>query len=312
MPTQCFVPLLGKRLRITSLDSCAALPAGGTVDSQLVTDGFITINLSSEVEDGSEIITKKGDGTLCVNEKLVSIFKRFTVDMTFCGVNPSLLAKVSNARTYVDYTPLNVAGFAVGEGAIDKNFAFELWTGLTGAACLPGAAFQGGYVLLPNVKAGVLGDITFDGENAVNFSIKGSYTKGGNQWGVGPQNVLLNASSQPSVLPTAVDPFDHLLMVLTGLAPPAAACAPTPMPPYVTGVTPATGLAAGGTAVVILGSGFTGSTAVSFGGVAGTAFTLVSDTRINVTTGAHAVGTVDMVITRTGGNITKTGAFIYT
>ena len=51
-----------------------------------------------------------------------------------------------------------------------------------GAACLPGAAFLGGYVLLPNVRAGVLGDISVDGENAVTFSLTGAYTKGGNAW----------------------------------------------------------------------------------------------------------------------------------
>jgi IPT/TIG domain len=312
MATTCFIPILGKRMRITQLDTCANLPAGGTVDQVLVTDGFITANLSSEVEEGAEIVTKLASGALCVNEKLVSSFKRFTVDLTFCGVNPSLLSMVSNALPYADYTPTNIAGFRVKEGLIDKNFAFELWTGISGAACLPGQAFQGGYMLLPNVKAGVLGDITVDGENAVTFSLKGAYTRGGNTWGIGPYNVLNNLSSLPAQLPTAVDPFDHLLLVQTSLAPPASACSPTPMPPYVTSVTPATGLAAGGTAVVILGSGFTGSTAVSFGGTTGTAFTLVNDGRINVTTAAHAVGTVDMIITRTGGNITKTGAFIYT
>jgi hypothetical protein len=140
----------------------------------------------------------------------------------------------------------------------------------------------------------------------------GAYTKGGNAWGTGPYNVLNNLSSAPAALPTAIDVLDHMILLQTNLAPPASACSPLPIPPYVTSITPATGLAAGGTAVVILGSGFTGSTAVSFGGVAGTAFTLVSDSRINVTTGAHAAATVDMVITRTGGNITKTGAFIYT
>jgi hypothetical protein len=312
MATTCFIPILGKRLRVTNLDACGNVPAAGVVDQQLVTDGFMTVTLSSEVEDGAEIITKKADGTICVNEKLASSFKRFTLGLSFCGVNPSLLAMVTNAHTVADYTVSNVAGIGVGEGAINKQFALELWTGVTGAACLPGAAFQGGYLLLPFVKAGVLGDITVDGENAITFSMTGAYTKGGNAWGTGPYNVLNNLSSAPAALPTAIDVLDHMILLQTNLAPPASACSPLPIPPYVTSITPATGLAAGGTAVVILGSGFTGSTAVSFGGVAGTAFTLVSDSRINVTTGAHAAATVDMVITRTGGNITKTGAFIYT
>lgn len=312
MATTCFIPILGKRLRVTTLDSCGNVPAGATADSQLVTDGFITLSMSAEVDDGTEIITKKADGTFCVNEKLASNFKRFTVSITFCGVNPSLLAMVTNAEAYNDYTVGNVAGIIVGEGAIEKNFALELWTGVSGAACLPGAAFLGGYVLLPNVRAGVLGDISVDGENAVTFSLTGAYTKGGNAWGTGPYNVLLNGSSQPAQLPTAVDPFDHMLLVQTSLAPPASACAPLPMPPYITLVSPSTGAAAGGTVTTVTGSGFTGATALQFGaGNPGTVFSVLSDTQVRATSPAHAAGAVDIIVVKAGGNATKAGGFTY-
>lgn len=312
MATTCFIPLLGKRIRVTKLDTCGNVPAGATADSQLVTDGFITVNLSSEVDDGAEIITKKADGSLCVNEKLASTFKRFTVGITFCGVNPSLLAMVTNASSYNDYTVSNVAGIKVAEGAVDKNFALELWTGISGAACLPGAAFLGGYVLLPNVKAGVLGDISVDGENAISFSLTGAYTKGGNAWGVGPYNVLLNASSQPAGLPTALDPLDHLLLMQTSLTPPASGCSPLPMPPYITSVSPTGGGIAGGTVTTVTGSGFTGATAIQFGaGNAGTAFSVLSDTQVRATSPAHAAGAVDIIVVKAGGNATKSAAFTY-
>jgi hypothetical protein len=175
-----------------------------------------------------------------------------------------------------------------------------------------GAAFAGGYLLLPFVVGGVLGDITVDGENAVTFSLTGAYTKGGNAWGVGPYNVVNNATPAPSPLPTALDPFDHLLLVDTSLAPPAASCDPVLMPPYITTVAPATGVAAGGTAVVLTGSGFTTATSVTFGGVAGTAFSVINDTTIHVTTAAHAAGTVSVVVLRPSTNITKAAGFIYT
>jgi hypothetical protein len=196
MATHCFIPMLGKRLRATSLDVCGAVPVGG---QYVVTDGFITITLSSEVEDGAEIIVKKASGALCVNEKMSDSFKRFTAEIEFCGVNPSLLAIVSNAKTYNDYAG-DIAGFTVPEGPIDKKFALELWTGLSGQACLPGQTDEAsGYLLLPFLAAGVLGDITIDGENAVTFSLTGAYTKGGNQWGVGPYNVVRNASTTNEV-----------------------------------------------------------------------------------------------------------------
>ncbi|HWU31994.1 MAG TPA: hypothetical protein VN108_03915 [Marmoricola sp.] len=223
MATHCLIPMLGKRLRATELDVCAAPLA---TNQNLVTDGFISIQLSSEVEDGAEIIVKKASGAMCVNEKLSDSFKRFTLEAEFCGVNPSLLSIVSNAEPYLDYAG-DVAGFTVREGSIDKKFALEVWSGLSGLACLPGQVDEAsGYFLLPFVAAGVLGDITIDGENQVTFSVTGAYTKGGNMWGTGPYNVVREEDGTIAVLPEALDPLDHLLMIDTALAPPPSACDP--------------------------------------------------------------------------------------
>lgn len=227
MATHCFIPLLGKRIRVTELDSCGALLTGGT---QIATDGFTTMTLSAEVEEGTEIIVRKASGALCVNEKMADSFKRFTIEIEFCGVNPSLLALVTNAEEYLDGT--EVIGFTVPEGEILKWFALELWTGLSGVVCAPGTEEASGYVLLPFITAGVLGDIEITGEDAITFSLNGAATKGGNQWGVGPYNVYATAAAPttPAPLPEAVDPFDHLLMIETNIAPPPEACDPAPIP----------------------------------------------------------------------------------
>lgn len=232
MATRCWAPVLGKRIRVTGLDDCGNTPPPTTPNSYVATDGFISVTLSSEVEDGAEIVTRKADGSLCVNEKLSNSFKRFTAEIEFCGVNPSLLALVSNADEYLDYAD-DVAGVTVGEGSIEKNFALELWTGIAGAACLPGQTFYGGYLLLPFLRAGVLGNIEVNGENAVSFSLTGAYTQGGNAWGVGPYEVVLNDDVPPTedFLPLALDPADHLLIIDTSVAPPPSACNPQPMPP---------------------------------------------------------------------------------
>lgn len=239
--THCFIPVLGKRLRATTLDICGNPPAAGTEDAFVATDGFISITLSSEVESGTEIITRKASGALCVNERLSDIFKRFTVEIEFCGVDPALVSKVSNAEGYADYAG-DLAGFTIPEGAIDKKFALELWTGLSGQACEPGSEEASGYLLLPFINGGVLGDIKIDGENSVTFSMKGAFTKGGNAWGVGPYEVLKNGAGDPAALPEALDPGDHLLLIDTALAPPPVACGAQPMPeaptpPAITGVT---------------------------------------------------------------------------
>lgn len=229
MATRCFTPLLGKRLRAVSMDECGNVPASGTLDAMVVTDGFISIALSAEVEDGSEIITKKADGSLCVNEMTASSFKRFTVEAEYCGVDPGLLAITTNAEIYEDYESI-AAGIVVPEGTINKKFSLELWTGLSGEQCAPGVEEASGYMLLPFVQAGVLGDLTVDGENAISFSMTGAYTKGGNAWGVGPFNVMADTGAG-APLPTPLDPLDHLLLVATDIAPPVSACGLIPFVP---------------------------------------------------------------------------------
>ncbi|HEX2821202.1 MAG TPA: choice-of-anchor C family protein [Streptosporangiaceae bacterium] len=74
-------------------------------------------------------------------------------------------------------------------------------------------------------------------------------------------------------------------------------------PPAVTGLSPSSGPANGGTKVTISGTGFTGATAVGFGGVPATSFTVVSATQIQATAPAQPAGTVDVsVVTQAGGS----------
>ena len=70
--------------------------------------------------------------------------------------------------------------------------------------------------------------------------------------------------------------------------------------PQVSGVVPFSGPPAGGTTVLILGSGFTGATAVMFGTAAATQFTVVNDTRISAVSPA-GTSTVDVSVVTPGG-----------
>lgn len=211
-----FAPLLGKIVRITELDKCG-LPNDPGTDGFVATDGFITLTLSTETEDGNEILVKKANGGICINKKQPDAFKRFTLEIQFCDVHPVLVSWLTNAKQYVD-TAGEVIGFTQGDGDIDKKFAFELWTGTDGNVCAGGDETSG-YILLPFVNGGTIGDITVNGEDAVEFTISGAYTESGNQWGVGPYNIMSEGGT-PAPLPTALDEDDHLLMITTNLAPP--------------------------------------------------------------------------------------------
>lgn len=79
----------------------------------------------------------------------------------------------------------------------------------------------------------------------------------------------------------------------------------------ISSITPNGGPVGGGTVVTIYGSNFTGSTGVTFGGTAGTAFSVVSDGQIQVTTPAKTAGAYNVVVTDPGGNATLTNGFTY-
>ena len=219
--THSYTPVLGKRIRVTPLDTCGKFDKAQ--HKPVATSGFVSVKLAAEVEDGTEITVRKADGSLCVNEKQSNTFKYFTVELEFGGVNPSVLDIVTNATKYLD-----PAGFKVAYGKIEKKFALELWTGLSGQACAAGAEDASGYLLLPFITAGTIGDIEVTGEDAITFSMTGAVTKSGNAWGVGPYDVVKKANGGGgggggfvnAKLPTALDPLDHLLMIDTALAPP--------------------------------------------------------------------------------------------
>ena len=81
--------------------------------------------------------------------------------------------------------------------------------------------------------------------------------------------------------------------------------------PIVTAITPKTGPAAGGTTIIITGTGFTGASKVVFGTVAASSFTLNSDIQITAVSPAGS-GTVDVRVTTPGGTSAIAGADQFT
>ncbi len=83
--------------------------------------------------------------------------------------------------------------------------------------------------------------------------------------------------------------------------------------PTVTGINPRFGSIAGGTSVVITGTGFQAGAAVAIGGVPATNVTVANATTLSAVTAAHASpGAVDVVVTNPDGQAgTLTGGFTY-
>ncbi|MNX36138.1 Autotransporter beta-domain protein [compost metagenome] len=90
-------------------------------------------------------------------------------------------------------------------------------------------------------------------------------------------------------------------------------CTPAPAAPTVTGLSPGSGPTEGGESVVITGTDFTGTTAVKFGALDATAFTVNSATRITATTPASpGGGAVAVTVTTALGSSSASGAATYT
>jgi hypothetical protein len=71
--------------------------------------------------------------------------------------------------------------------------------------------------------------------------------------------------------------------------------------PTISGIAPAAGTVAGGTAVVISGANFADGAAVAIGGVAATSVVVVDAGQITAVTGAGAVGAADVVVSNADG-----------
>jgi YVTN family beta-propeller protein len=82
--------------------------------------------------------------------------------------------------------------------------------------------------------------------------------------------------------------------------------------PVVTSISPSSGPTTGGTTVTIVGSNFTGATAVTFGSTAAESFDVVADAEITAESPDGSAGTVDITVTTPDGTSVTSSADQYT
>lgn len=176
----------GKVARVTRLDGCSRFVYGEY--NQAVTDGIITVQFTANTNTTDEISVVKMDGKRCVYEPSLPELSGYSIDVTFCAVEPEIYEMITGQTLVLD-----AAGRAVGievDTKIkldDKGFGFELWTGSGAADACEDTDGDGefGYILLPRLQGGTLSDFSVT-NGAVNFTITGASTRDGNQWGNGP------------------------------------------------------------------------------------------------------------------------------
>jgi len=218
-------------MRVTALDGCGR-PRNGACAS-IVSDGFVSVAFTANTDTGTAISVQNAAGKTCISDTPCPTFNGYTVEITFCEVNPLLLAMVSGQAALFDAASGAGNGFTIDSdiSACDSGFALELWSNVPGVACDPdvaGAQGSFGYLLVPFLQGGVLGDFTIQND-AVSFVLSGAATKTGSGWDVGPYDVSLDGDGDPAPLPRAIKKGEHLWVQQTAVSPPEPSCDCAPM-----------------------------------------------------------------------------------
>lgn len=236
--SKCFSLVRGRAMRVTRLDGCGAVVLGP--DSEVTSDGFISVALAAQTDEGTAISVTNAAGKVCILDEPCPVFTGYQLTVEFCGVDPALIELMTGQPVVLDSAG-NAIGFKMNTAidACDSGFALEVWSSVPTAVCEPGAGQSYGYFLVPFLKGGVIGDFTI-GNDAVNFTLSGAASKDGNAWGSGPYDVVADDTGIPAPLSDALDPMDHLLVQLTTVPPPDPGCGGNEVGVAATGATAGT------------------------------------------------------------------------
>ena len=226
MATKSISLVRGRRLRLTRLNA-GGNPVYGE-DSTAVSKGFITVNFTANTTESDEINVTNAAGETCVYEPAETSLTGYGVEIEFCEVDPELFSIVTG-QPVVRNTAGDVIGFDIDtrtklEG---QGFAMELWAG-SGQTSGGATTAEYGYLLLPFLKGGIVGDFTLE-NGAVTFTLTGANTRDGNKWGVGPYQDIMLSGGVPGPMTSPISPTTALRLIITDVAPPAAYTGARPM-----------------------------------------------------------------------------------
>lgn len=231
MSSVCFPIVQCEVIRMTRLDSCG-VPAWGDC-ARVVTDGFVSVAITANYDDGTEIVQQNAAGRRCVQKDAEPEFINFGIDVQFCNVDPEAYAMATGQSVIYDAQTGDAIGFKVNRGVRpgDVRWALEGWSnaqGTNAAACDPNGLVPYVYFGWPFLSGARIGDFTLE-NNAVTFTASGALTKDGSGWGAGPYLVTRDSNGDPSVLIDVVDVQDHMHMFRTTVAPPEPDCGCLPL-----------------------------------------------------------------------------------
>lgn len=222
MATKCFQSIQGLCIRVTKLDNCCTPPSSGTPGAFVVSDSFIDLTLTAELEEPDEFTLKLANGKLCINEVGCATLKRYTVEVNLCNADPDLFSLIGGVSKVLDFNG-DVVGYEIDENLGEcGKFALEFWTRVPADQCLdPTGLSQYVYWLIPCLQNGRVGDITIE-----NGPLQFSFTADSvptHAWQQGPFDVVAQDGANtagPLLAPLGCKTALHTQ--LTTIAPPCS------------------------------------------------------------------------------------------
>lgn len=245
MVAQCHSVVRAPAARVTRLGPCGEILAEACAFA--TTESFVDITLTKVLQDRQDALQLNANGDICVDKPKAPILRWYEVTITFCGVDPELFNIVSADPLVLNdaVEPEAIGWCTLPDSPSASNFALEFWTGTGDDECDDGEVVYG-YGILPRLVQGMIGDVTI-ANGVVNFTVT-AISRAGNQWGIGPYNVIINESGVnegfPGPLLTAINPQAHKCFFWTTLGPPEGACGCQSLDPedLIFAVAPLTGL----------------------------------------------------------------------
>ena len=228
MTSVCHSVVRAPAARVTRLGPCGELPDAESDGCDFATtESFVDITLTKVLQERQDALQLNANGDICVDKPKAPSLRWYEVTITFCNVDPELFNIVSAEPLILNDAadPEAIGWCTLPDSPSASNFALEFWTGTEDEGC-DGDDVVYGYGLLPRITQGMIGDVTINNGN-INFTVTG-ITRGGNQWGTGPYNVIINETGANAGLPgplyTAVNANSHKCFLWTQLAPPEGLC----------------------------------------------------------------------------------------
>lgn len=224
MTSICHSVVRAPAARVTRLGPCGEILDDGC--DFATTESFVDITLTKVLQDRQDALQLNANGDICADVPKAPILRWYEVVITFCNVDPELFNIVSAEPLVLNdaVAPEAIGWCTLPDSPAASNFALEFWTG-TEDVCT-GEDPDFGYGILPRVVQGMIGDVTIQ-NGVVTFTVN-AITRGGNQWGVGPYNVIVNETGPnagfPGPLLTAINTNSHKCFFWTKLPPPEGVC----------------------------------------------------------------------------------------